>query len=242
MRLPRVAGGARIPKGVRLPRVARGRVPSIHDVTWLRGLETLLFALPPVLGVGIVGVLEGVVPGPIRFALLGFGTVGYLVIRVGVPLCCYFDARELASAPTDWHPRPWLYLLTAAAVSPSLVGVIYLHRRHRHVETRSALPVWRYVVWISLVVPLSGLAVAVLGIAFATPSVVATGLALAGAVALGVFPASIYKDAAYVRTRSVAWRPNPGTYLGLAFASIVFAPFQPVVASYYLVRRRSAGL
>ena len=239
MRLPRVASGAR---NARILRVARDQSPSIHDVTWLRGLETLLFALPPVLGVGIVGVLEGVVPGPIRFALLGFGTVGYLVIRVGVPLCCYFDARELAHASTDWHPRPWLYLVTAAAVSPSLVGVIYLHRRHRHVETRSELPVWRYVVWISLVVPLSGLVVAVIGLVFATPSVVATGLAVGGAVVLGVFPASIYKDAAYVRTRAVAWRPNPGTYLGLAFVSIAFAPVQPIVASYYLVRRRSVGL
>ncbi|MCU4753520.1 hypothetical protein OB919_16265, partial [Halobacteria archaeon AArc-curdl1] len=54
---------------------------------------------------------------------------------------------------------------------------------------------------------------------------------------------TMYQDAAYVAGQGRRWQPNPGTYLGLAFASL-FAPiFQPLLASANLLERwRTVGL
>ncbi|XVH32871.1 hypothetical protein ACNS7O_06720 [Haloferacaceae archaeon DSL9] len=210
------------------------------DDGWCWGLERLLFLLPPLVGVGLVGVLGETGTPYLADGLVLFTTVGYAALTVGIPLCIVMDARDLAERSPDavggWRPRGWLYAL-AAVISAPIGGVVYLYRRHEHVATAPGGEHWWAVVAVALGAYLLGLALTIVGFVFAVPGVLRSGLGLAGAVVYGVFPIAIYEDATYVRARHEAWRPNPALYLGVAFLGLFVAVLQPVLAGYYLARR-----
>ena len=218
--------------------MARDDLPDRVSIGWARLIERLCFLYPPVIGVGAVGIVEEADPGVpgLGRALVLFGTFGYTVLTVGLMVTTYADARRLRSG-RGWHPSPVLYPVFSFFVPP-LAGVVYLARRHRHHGTPGGWSGWWLAVAGSTLVTLLGLAAAVVGFVLAIPGLVVTAVGLGGAVAVGVFPAALHQDAAYVCTRGVGWRPNPGVYLGLAFASL-FVPFMlPILGAYYLARRR----
>ena len=145
-----------------------------------------------------------------------------------------------------------LYGLGALAWAPA-AGILYLHRRHRHYGTPAGRSEWWVVIAIALCATFVGTATATIAVVLVMPTLLATAMALVGTIAFGVFPVAIYQDAAYVCAQSQAqadskagdgsrkaWTPNPSTYLGLAFCSLFLPLLQPVVAAYYLGRRRGA--
>lgn len=218
-------------------------LPDRVPIDWARLIERLCFLYPPVIGVGAVGIVEELDPGVpgLGRALVLFGTFGYTVLTVGLMVTTYVDARRLRSSK-GWHPSPVLNPVFAFFVPP-LAGVVYLARRHRHYGTPGGWSGWWLVVAASTLVTLLGLAAVIVGFILAIPGLIVTAVGLGGVVAVGVFPVALHQDAAYVCASGTGWRPNPGVYLGLAFASL-FVPFMlPVLGAYYLVRRqRSVGL
>ena len=216
----------------------------VDEIDWARLIERLLYLFPPVIGVGIVGVLRDAAPGVpgLQYGLFLVGTFGYAVLTIGLFAAIVFDTSRIRRRPKaggNWKPNPWLYPI-GAIVSPPVAGVVYLTRRHRQFGTPPGRARWWLVVALSLATTLFGGVAALVAIAFTIPGLLAAGVGLAGTVAFGAFPVAIHQDAAYVCTYSDAWDPNPGFYLGIAFLSLFVAPLQPIVAAYYLVRRRTA--
>lgn len=207
-------------------------------IDWGALVERLCFLFPPVIGVGVVGLLQDVDPGVplLGRALVLVGSVGYAVLSVALAAGIWLDARERAGGD-QWRPRPWANALPALVVGP-FAGVVYLARRHRHFGTSPGWSGWWTIVALSLGTTLAGTGAALVGVLFAVPELVRTGVGVAGAVAVGTFPVAIHQDAAHVCTVGGRWRPNPGLYLGLAFLSLSLPPLQPLVAGYYLLRRR----
>ncbi|OIB55592.1 hypothetical protein [Natrialba sp. SSL1] len=221
--------------------------PIVDGLDWARVVERLLYLFPPIIGVGIVGVLQELeypVPG-LDFGLFLVGTFGYTVLTLALAMALVLDAkrvREQPKASGNWRPHPWLNGLFALLWAP-VAGVVYLARRHRRFGTPAGWSGWWLVIAATLATTVGGLVAAIVAFLLAIPGVVAGAIGLAGAIAVGAFPVAIHQDAAYVCTESNSWRPNPGIYLGLAFLSLSVAPLQPLVAGYYLrKRRREIGL
>ncbi|ARS89788.1 hypothetical protein [Natrarchaeobaculum aegyptiacum] len=226
---------------------------SVDQFDWARVLERLLYLFPPVVGVGLVGVLQEADPGVpgLGLAFVLIGTFGYAAVTLGVAVVIGFDAQQVrarsgAEEETDdgsevatadeWEPNPWLNALTALVWAPA-VGVVYLARRHRYRGTQAGWSGWWLVVALSLATTVVGVAVGLVAVVLAIPGLFTAAIGLAGAIAFGAFPVAIHQDAAYVATTNESWRPNPGTYLGLAFVSVFVPPVQPLLAGYYLTRR-----
>ena len=213
---------------------------SPSRIGWGRSVERLCYLYPPVIGVGVVGVIQEADPSIplLSEGLVLVGSFGYLALTVALSIVVGLDARAVARAGR-WQPRPLLNAVVALLVGP-VAGAIYLVRRHRRVPTPAGRSGWWLVVALSLATTLFGIVAATVGVVLSIPVLAVTGVALAGAIAVGVFPVAIYQDAAYVSGQDGRWTPNPGIYLGLAFLSLSLPPLQPVVAGYYLARRRSA--
>ncbi|AFZ72670.1 hypothetical protein [Natronobacterium gregoryi] len=216
----------------------------VDEIGWARLLERLCYLFPPAVGVGVVGVLQDLeyaVPG-LRPALLIVAALGYTVLTLGVATVLFFDARRVRRQPGaggNWRPRPWLNAVFALVWAPA-AAVVYLARRHRRFGTPAGRSGWWLVVAASLSATVVGFAAATVAVLFAIPTLLTTGVGLAGAVAFGAFPIAIHQDAAYVCTQRSSWRPNPGVYLAFAFVSLFVPPLQPLLAVYYLYRRRQA--
>ena len=220
---------------------------ALAAIDWGRLAERLCFLFPPAVGVGIVGVLREQDPGVpgLGLALVLIGSFGYGLLSLALAAVLFLDARRIRrSEETRWAPRPLLTAVGAVLAAPLLlapfVGVVYLARRHRRFGTPPGWSGWWVVVAVSLATTLFGLVAAVVAVVFAIPGLLGAAVGLAGTIAFGTFPVAIHQDAAYVSAESGAWRPNPGLYLGFAFLSLFVAPVQPIVAGYYLVRRRRA--
>jgi hypothetical protein len=208
-------------------------------VSWLAALEGLLFLVPLVYGVGIVGVLQSHPDPRVGRTMVLLATVGWTLVRVGVPVCLFLDARSIRRRGGDWRPDRAPYVLAGLVMSAQIAGVVYLYRRHRHVRAEEREGRWWLVVAASLAGLLVGVPVALASVAIAVPRPVAALPALVGAMALGLLPPAIYRDAVHVRSHPVdRWRPNPGLYLGLALAGVTLPVLSPFVAGYYLYRRR----
>lgn len=217
---------------------------SVDDVDWGRIIERLCFLFPPVIGVGLIGVLREADPGVpfLERGLVLVGTFGYTLLTIALVVALFADARRVrrrGGVSSHWTPSPWLNAAFALLWAP-VAGVFYLYRRHKRFGTRPGWSGWWAVVAISLGATLVGAALATVGVVLALPGLVTTAIGLSGAIAFGAFPIAIHQDAAYVCTYGDDWRPNPGLYLGIAFLSLFLAPLQPIVAGYYLLRRRKA--
>ncbi|WIV68520.1 hypothetical protein [Natrialbaceae archaeon AArc-T1-2] len=213
---------------------------ALEIVDWARLAERLCFLFPPVVGVGVVGVLRDVDPSVPGFArgLVLVGTFGYTLLTLAMAVTLCFDARRVRESGV-WQPTPWLYTIGAVLWAPA-AGVVYLYRRHRHFGTPPGWSGWWLVVAGSLLVTLTGGAIASVAFVLELPGVVTSAIGVAGAIAVGLFPVAIHQDAAYVCTQGSLWRPNPAGYLGVAFLSLFVPPLQPLLAAYYLLRRRRA--
>lgn len=214
----------------------------VDDVDWARTIERMLYLVPPVIGVGIVGVLQDLEPGVpgLAYGLVLLGSFGYLALSVGLAVATFFDARRVGRQPRasgNWLPNPWLNA-GAALVAAPVAGVAYLARRHQRFGTPPGWGGWWLIVAVSLTTTLFGAVAAAIAIVLVIPGLLTAGMGIAGAIAFGSFPIAIHRDAAYVSTYGETWCPNPGVYLGIAFLSLVVPPLQPVVAGYYLLRRR----
>ena len=209
---------------------------STANSRWLAALEGLLFLFPPLVGVGLIGVLQDRAIPLVSELLVWFSAVGYLVLAVGVPICIYGDVRWLRHR-RRWRPTAWQYIVPAV-IWPPIVGVVYLAVRHsRQPSAATTASGWWLAVAVGLAAYGFGLLLSVVGVSFGLPGVVIAGIALAGTIAYGVFPVAIYRDACYTQSAGGRWRPNPGVYLGVAFVSLFVALLQPLVAGYYLIRR-----
>lgn len=204
---------------------------------WYRTLEGLLFALPPIIGVGIVGLLQNHPDPLISQLLVTIASIGGIVIRVGVPICVLFDARELR-AQRLWRPNGPVYVLGAFFISAPVFGLLYLYRRHERITLPPGWDSWWVLVAASLGGAVSGIVVVSLTYLLSLPPAILAAPALISGITLAAFPAGIYRDAIYIRNSSRRrWRPNPALYLALAFVSLLVAVLQPPVAAYYLLRR-----
>ncbi|WP_276254961.1 hypothetical protein [Halomontanus rarus] len=212
----------------------------LEDVDWGRVIERLCYLFPPVVGVGLVGAVQEADPGVpgLRWGLVLFGTFGYTLLTLGLTTTLFLDTRRV-QVVGGWQPRPWLNALFALVLAP-VAGVVYLYRRHRRFGTPADRSEWWVVIAVSLGTTVAGLVAAAIAYVLAMPELVVTAIGLAGTVAFGAFPIAIHRDAAYVCTRRTRWTPNPGSYLGFAFLSLFVPPLQPLLAAYYLFRRRRA--
>lgn len=209
---------------------------------WFLALERLLFALPPLVGLGIAGVLQERSDPTIQSGLVVFSAVGAVALRIGIPICVFLDATRLRSHA--WGPNRWAYALVALVISAPLVGLFYLYRRHERVGTPVARGFWWYLIVLAAIGAVGTIPLVLVALALDLPDAFVTVPATIGAIALSVFPLAVYKDAEYVRAGSGRrWRPNPATYLALAFLSLAVTVLQPFVACYYLYRRhRTVGV
>ncbi len=216
----------------------------MSDDRWVGWLERLLFFLPVVVGAGVIGVLQRAPQPRLSGAAFAVAGVGTLAIRFGVPIAIWLDARRIERSGQPWKPNRWLYSGAALLISSPLVALVYLYRRHRRVPYHRPDPRWGYLVGGSLAVGVLAIASGVVAVAVAVTvgesavPLVLTLTAVLAAIVAGVFPAAMYYDAAYVSARSRAWRPNPALYLGLALVGLFVGLLQPLVAGYYLLRRR----
>ena len=207
------------------------------DLDWGRVLERLCFLYPPVVGVGAISVagdLDPGVPG-LQWALLAVASFGYTVVTAGVVIALYADARQVRTTSL-WRPNPVLYPLLALFAAP-LVAVVYLAKRHQRLGTPPGWTGWWMIVALTLVTSVSGLVAIAVAIVLQVPGLLASAAGVAGTIAVGAFPIAIHQDAAYISSRHEGWEPNPGIYLGLAFASLLVPIAQPMLAAYYLVKR-----
>lgn len=222
--------------------MASEEVPNAAAVDWARVVERLLYLFPAVVGVGIVGLLREAdlgLPG-LQQGLLLFGTFGYTFLTLGLAVALFLDARRVRRQPRasgHWRPNPWVNAVLALLWAP-VAGIAYLIRRHCYFGTPPAWSGWWLVIAFSLAVTVIGTGVAAIAVVFELPWLFTTTVGLAGAITVGVFPVAIHQDAAYICTQTDSWRPNPGLYLGFAFLSLFVPPLQPILAGYYLVRRR----
>lgn len=210
---------------------------SPTDGTWYRLLEVLLLSLPPVIGVGVVGLLAEYPDPRVGRLLLALASAAGVLIRVGVPVCVLMDARRLRRQRL-WRPRGDAYALGALVLSAPVFGLLYLYRRHDRVPVAPGWDGWWVLVAASLGGALSGVPIALLAYVLALPPLVVAVPALAGGLTLAAFPVGIYRDAVYLRNSGADWRPNPALYLALAFVSLLLTVLQPPVAAYYLYRRQ----
>ena len=214
---------------------------GIGTIDWARIIERLCYLVPPVIGVGIIGIVRELDPGVpgLGYGLVLVGSFGYTVLTAGIAIALFFDARRVrrrGGASGHWKPNPWLNAVFALLWAP-VAGVFYLYRRHKRFGTKPGWSEWWVVVAISLAATLIGGVAAVVAVLLVLPGLLLTAVALAGTIAFGAFPIAIHQDAAYVCTYSDSWRPNPGLYLGAAFLSLFVPPLQPIVAGYYLTKR-----
>lgn len=216
----------------------RGLLESLRPDSRGRLIERLCYLLPPTLGVGAVGVLREADPGIpfLASGLVVFATFGYTLLSIALAVAVLSDAREVRHVG-GWEPRPLLYGLATLLVAPA-VAPLYLARRHVHFGTPPDRSVWWLLVGLSLGTTVVGIGLAAVAVVLAIPRLFGWAVGLAGTVAVGAFPVAIHRDAAYVAFQHAGWEPNPGIYLGLAYLSL-FVPFlQPLLAAYYLHRRR----
>ncbi|WP_255169298.1 hypothetical protein [Natrononativus amylolyticus] len=221
--------------------MSQGERTSEGGETWARLAERLCFLYPPVLGVGAIGVVRELDPGVpgLQWGLVLFGTFGYTLLSLGLAVALFLDARRVRSR-SEWAPSPWLNALFALLLAP-VAGVSYLYRRHRRFSTPAGWHGWWLVIALSLGTTVFAIAGAIVAVILQIPGLLATVVGIAGAIAVGTFPIAIHQDAAYVSARGGAWQPNPAGYLGLAFLSLFVPVLQPVLAGYYLLRRRRAS-
>ncbi|WP_049890189.1 hypothetical protein [Natronorubrum sulfidifaciens] len=218
--------------------------PRVDEIDWARLIERLLYLFPPVIGVGIVGVLQESDPGipGLQWGLFLISSFGYTFLTIGLLVAIFLDARRIRRQPRasgNWKPNPWLNAVLTLVWAP-IAGVFYLGRRHRRFGTQPGWAGWWSVVALSLAATVFGAVAAGIAVLLVLPGLFLTAIGLAGAIAFGTFPIAIHQDAAYVCTYSDDWHPNPGLYLGVAFMSLVIPPLQPLVAGYYLFRRHRA--
>lgn len=213
---------------------------SVGPTTWGRFVERLSVLLPPTLGVGLVGLLEEFDLGTpfLQEGLVVLGSIGYTAVTFVLAITIFLDARAVNRVDLgSWNPNPVVYGVATVLVAP-VASAFYLFRRHHHFGTRPGWDGWWLVIGLSLVTSVAGFLGAAVAVVLEMPALLATATGVAGVIAFGAFPLAVHQDAAYVCTRRRSWRPNPGAYLGLAFLSLVVPPLQPVVAAYYLQRRR----
>lgn len=222
---------------------ARSNRPPTATFEWRVLLERLCFLYPPVIGIGAIGVVGDLDPGVpgLQQALFLVASFGYTLMTLGLAIALYADIRAQREEGA-WKPNPGVYLPLAVLLAP-LAGVVYLSRRHRVHGTPAGWPHWWLVVAVTLVTTLFGLFAVAIAVLYQLPALLITAAGVGGAIAIGAFPIALYQDAAYVTAQGRQWQPNPGTHLGLAFASLFFPLFQPLLASYYLLERwRTVGL
>lgn len=213
-------------------------------IDWGRVIERLCFLFPPVVGVGLIGVVREADPGVpvLERGLVLVSTFGYTLLTIGLVIALFLDARRVrrrGGVSSHWKPNPWLNAAFALLWAP-VAGVFYLYRRHKRFGTQPGWSGWWLVVALSLGATVVGAAIALVAFVLALPELLSTAIGVAGAIAFGAFPIAIHQDAAYVCAYGDGWRPNPGLYLGLAFVSLSVPPLQPIVAGYYLARRPKA--
>lgn len=225
----------------------RFEVPAAVDgpagVHWGRTVERLCFLLPPVVGIGVIGVIGELDPGlpGLETALVLVASIGYTVVSVALAAAMYLDARGIRRH-TAWGPSPAGNALGALVLAPA-AGPVYLYRRYRHVAPPPAWDGWWLVVAVSLIATVLGALGTIAGTVLLVPGLVLSSAGIAAAIAIGTFPVAIHQDAAHVWRAEGAWSPNPGGYLGLAFLSLLVPPLQVLLAAWYLGRRnRSVGL
>jgi hypothetical protein len=224
-----------------------GAVTPFARVEWARVAERLCFLFPPVIGVGVVGLLQDAelgVPG-VGLALVLVGSFGYALLTVALAGVLYLDARRIRRDPESaWEPRPVVAALTPLVLAPVVLaplgGTFYLYRRHRQFGTPAGPSWWWIGVSLTLATTVAGVVVAVVGFVVGRLELVSTAIGLAGVVAVGVFPVAIHQDAAYVCNQESNWHPNPAAFLAVALLSLFVPVVQPPLAAYYLVRRYRA--
>ncbi len=130
------------------------RVATIRgELAWARLVERQLYLVPPVIGVGIVGVLQEADPGVplLESGLVLVGTFGYSLLSAGIALSV---CRRASSPPARRGERalaaePVGNALFALLWAP-VAGVFYLYRRHKRFGTRPDWSGWWLVVAASL--------------------------------------------------------------------------------------------
>ena len=93
---------------------------------WGRAAERVLFLFPPVVGVGLIGVIQDLDPAVplLGSVLVLLGSFGYVALSVALAAVLAVDARQIRGT-TDWHPRPVVLALLTLLAAPA-VGVYYL--------------------------------------------------------------------------------------------------------------------
>jgi DNA-directed RNA polymerase subunit RPC12/RpoP len=199
--------------------------PKIESI-WSWILEWILFVL------NIGGAATLAIGG---FAGLG-GYVGVQILLIPVFILMYlasflaifFDIRKIkreSRGDLEWDPSTVLYLV--GALFFVLAVWQYLYVRHKKTSMPTSSPKWIYGVLSTFLIGVGG---SILGDL--------AGLNSVTSLSSGVFlllPIFIYKDAAYVRSLSLKWSPNPINY---HFATTFFFGLLTIfIAPYYLYKR-----
>lgn len=159
------------------------------------------------------------------FAILGLGLL-FLVLN---PVAIYLDAQAVNEAGLEWEPNAPLYAIGSVFLG-GLVPLHYLYKRYQHTADGTTHAwTWYLVAQFLVIAPGAAVLMAVVHPVMLTPL----------ALSAGAFLVGIYRDAAYVRTRTDEWLPNPiNWYLGAAFSVIFFGIGPLLVCAYYLFKRR----